>query len=107
MLPHSHRRFPSPVSSARIDAKNITAGSWNGNFNFNVSLKESEEVEISFTECKPNQVTAKILVNKMNAYNTFEQPEQVKQEDFAAFTVTEKGINFTIPACSIIQLRVK
>lgn len=93
---------PNLQESVSVDEDGIITITLN-----NLSISESEEVEISFTECKPNQVTAKILVNKMNAYNTFEQPEQVKQEDFAAFTVTEKGINFTIPACSIIQLRVK
>ncbi|MBQ5849750.1 MAG: alpha-N-arabinofuranosidase, partial [Lachnospiraceae bacterium] len=93
---------PNLQESVSVDEDGIITITLN-----NLSISESEEIEISFTECKPNQVTAKILVNKMNAYNTFEQPEQVKQEDFAAFTVTEKGINFTIPACSIIQLRVK
>lgn len=93
---------PNLQESVSVDEDGIITITLN-----NLSISESEEIEVSFTECKPNQVTAKILVNKMNAYNTFEQPEQVKQEDFAAFTVTEKGINFTIPACSIIQLRVK
>lgn len=64
-------------------------------------------MEIAFTECKPSEVTAKILTNEMHAYNTFENPENVKQEDFTAFTVTDKGICFTMPACSVIQFRVK
>ena len=73
----------------------------------NLSISESEEMEIAFTECKPSEVTAKILTNEMHAYNTFENPENVKQEDFTAFTVTDKGISFTMPACSVIQFRVK
>ena len=47
------------VGNGAIDAKNITAGSWNGNFNFNVSLKEGEEVEIPVDK----EGTTEIVVN--------------------------------------------
>ena len=73
----------------------------------NLSVSDSEPVDISFAECKPSLVTASILTQKMDAYNTFENPDTVKEEAFTAFQVTEKGISFVMPACSVIQFRVK
>ena len=73
----------------------------------NLSVTDSERMEIAFAECKPSQVTAAILTNKMDAYNTFEKPDTVKEEVFTDFTVTESGISFTMPACAVIQFRVK
>jgi alpha-N-arabinofuranosidase len=43
----------------------------------------------------------------MDAYNTFENPEVVKEEEFTGYTVSENGISFEIPACSVVQFRVK
>ncbi len=73
----------------------------------NLSVTESEKLDIAFTECKPSKVTAAILTNKMNAYNTFETPDTVKEEAFTDFSVTENGISFTMPACAVVQFRVQ
>ena len=43
----------------------------------------------------------------MHAYNTFEKPDVVKEEDFISYKITEKGIEFELPACSVIRFRVK
>ncbi len=73
----------------------------------NLSTKDSEDIEIAFAECKPREVTSAILTNDMYAYNTFENPDKVKETEFKDFTVTDKGISFKLPACSVIQFRVK
>jgi alpha-N-arabinofuranosidase len=73
----------------------------------NLSVTDSEHMDIAFTELKPSKVTASILTNKMDAYNTFENPEVVKEEEFTGYTVSENGISFEIPACSVVQFRVK
>ena len=73
----------------------------------NLSSTDSEQMDIVFAEKKPSEVTASILTNEMHAYNTFENPENVKEEVFTKFTINEQGISFTIPACSVVQLRVK
>ena len=39
--------------------------------------------------------------------NTFEEPENVTEEAFTAYEITEKGLKFTIPACSVVAFRVK
>jgi alpha-N-arabinofuranosidase len=43
----------------------------------------------------------------MDAYNTFEKPDVVKEEEFKGYTVNENGISFEMPACSVVQFRVK
>ncbi len=72
----------------------------------NLSVSESREVEVAFTELHPGKVEGSILTQKMNAYNTFEEPEKVKEEAFTAYEVTENGLKFTIPACSVVLLRI-
>ena len=43
----------------------------------------------------------------MHAYNTFEEPENVKEEAFTAYEITSDGVKFTIPPCSVISFRIK
>ncbi|MCR2023597.1 alpha-N-arabinofuranosidase, partial [Blautia pseudococcoides] len=71
------------------------------------SVTDSEKVETTFAELNPTDVTAAILTQDMNAHNTFENPDHVKEEPFHKFTVTEKGLSFTIPPCSIVSFRIK
>lgn len=73
----------------------------------NLSVDEAVEMEIGFAELKPASVTATILTNKMDAYNTFEAPDVVKEEAFTNYKLTNEGICFTIPACSVMNFRVK
>ena len=64
-------------------------------------------MEVSFAELSPSRVTASILTQKMDAYNTFEDPERVKEEEFTAYELTEKGLKFVIPASSVVLVRVQ
>ena len=43
----------------------------------------------------------------MTAYNTFDNPELVNVKEFNDFVVTETGINFTIPKCSVMRFIVE
>ena len=71
------------------------------------ALEKEEVFEIQLAELIPTKVSASILTQKMNAYNTFEHPDIVKEEEFTSFELLEKGIRVTIPPCAIITLRVK
>ena len=72
----------------------------------NLSLTDSYPVEVIFAEKKPAAVKATILTGKMNAYNTFDEPETVKEVPFDEVHLTEKGAEFTIPACSVVSLEL-
>lgn len=74
----------------------------------NLSLDTAKEMEIEFSAKKAKQVTASILTGQMDAYNTFENPETVKEQPFIDFTVTDSGtIKLTVPPCSVIHMKVK
>ncbi len=72
----------------------------------NLSLTEAQEVEVALAETCPKNVTAAILTQAMGACNTFDEPDNVKEEVFTNFEVTEKGLKFTIPACSVMAFRI-
>ena len=73
----------------------------------NLSPTENQEIEIQFFESKGRQVTGSILSGNMTAHNTFDQPDNVKEQDFTAYTLTDRGnIALTLPACSDIHLKL-
>ena len=73
----------------------------------NLSVDEDAPVEMSFMELAPKEITAAILKGKMDAYNTFEEPEKVKEEKFDAYEVQDGKISFTAPAGSVISFRIR
>ncbi len=72
----------------------------------NLSVSDRHFVEIVFAKKKPKEVKAEILNGEIHAHNTFEEPEKVKGKAFEDFAVTDEGISFIIPACSVISLHV-
>lgn len=73
----------------------------------NLSVTEDVPVEMSFAQLCPQQATATILHEEMHAYNTFEEPEKVKEEGFDAWEIKDGKVCFTAPACSVISFRIK
>lgn len=96
-------KVPDISESVSIDA--------NGNIHItlgNLSVSESQSLEIEFVDKKAGNITASILTGKMNAHNTFEEPETVKEEAFTDYTITEKGtVLVTLPACSVLCMEIK
>lgn len=70
----------------------------------NLSVSEEYEIESVIADTTITGVKATILTGKFNAYNTFEQPDVVKTEVFNGYTITDKGISFVIPPCSVLHL---
>ncbi len=93
---------PNIQESASVDKDGVITITIN-----NLSTKDSEDIEIAFAERRPGEVTSAIVTNDMKAYNSFENPDNVKETEFKDFTVTDKGISFKLPACSVIQFRVR
>ena len=73
----------------------------------NLSLTEDYKVETELLGKNPTKITANILTNEMNACNTFEDPSLVKIEEFNNFSVSENGLSFTIPKCSVMRFIVE
>jgi len=73
----------------------------------NLSVSEDAPAEMSFMSLVPQEITGTILRGEMHACNTFEEPEQVKEENFNAYELTDGVISFTAPAGSVISFRIR
>ena len=75
----------------------------------NNSLEATEDVEIQLTKDGNsfNVTEATYVTGAMNAYNTFEDPEVVKEQQFSDYTKTEDGFTVKLPKCSVVSIRIK
>lgn len=73
----------------------------------NLSLDSAEPVDIRFAEKTGWQVQeARIVAGAMTAHNTFDAPETVTEQPFTDYAATEKGLQVTVPPCSVLMLRL-
>lgn len=72
----------------------------------NLSNEKSYPVECVLNGKKIDAAHARILHGDMDACNTFEQPGKVAVTPFDQLHITQSGINFTIPARSVIEIRI-
>ncbi len=73
----------------------------------NLSITEDVPVEMCFAELAPSSIEAAIVTGEMHAYNTFDEPENVKEIPFTEFKAEGNKVCFTAPACSVISFRLK
>ena len=62
-------------------------------------------MEVKLADMQAKTVTGEILTGKMNAFNTFDAPENVKTGILNVNT--DNGISVNIPACSVIHLTIE
>ena len=95
-------KVPLLSESVSVDADgniHVTVG--------NLSISEDAPLEIAFMELNPSSVEASVLTGKMQAHNTFDEPEQVKETAYTDFEVAGDRIKLTVPACSVISLSIR
>ena len=76
----------------------------------NLSMEEAEDVDIALTGSGYSVEEARIVVNKdMHAHNTFEQPEEVVESDYAGYQMNAdaSGLTISLPPNCVVELRVK
>lgn len=73
----------------------------------NLSADESCPISGCFIGMDIETVTGTILTGAMDAHNTFDQPERVKESAFNDFSITDKGVEFVLPPCSVLQFAVR
>lgn len=73
----------------------------------NLSLEEAYTIDTTVLDKEITSLEGEILVNTMSAKNTFDAPEVVMLEKFNDIKKTERGIQFTIPPCSVLHIVVK
>ena len=73
----------------------------------NLSAENAERVEIKLAEEEYQVVEARIVSGEdIHSHNTFEQPDLVKEQAFEGYE-TENGLRITLPAASVVELRLK
>lgn len=70
----------------------------------NISLEESYRIDAALLDFAAKGVRASILTGGMGDFNTFEEPENVREAEFAGYELSEKGIAVEVPPCSIVRL---
>ena len=73
----------------------------------NLSVEESFDIDATIVDSNISKVTGEIITGKMNAKNTFDEPDCVIAKKYDEAKITEKGIKFTIPACSVLHLEMR
>lgn len=73
----------------------------------NNSLDKAYDINGCVLGFDTKSVTAEILTGEMHAHNTFKAPDQVKVQEFTGVKLTKEGLEFTIPACSIISITLE
>ncbi len=96
-------KVPDISESVSMDEKgniHITLG--------NLSITEEKDLEILFFAKKAEKARATILTGAMDSYNTFENPENIKEEEYHALSIMENGtINVILPPCSVVHIEVE
>ncbi|MVX63821.1 alpha-N-arabinofuranosidase [Clostridium chromiireducens] len=95
-------QVPNLHESVSVDAE----GRINVTLN-NLSISESYDIQGIFADREIKSVKGTILSNEMGAYNDFDAPEVVKPLEFTNFKITDKGIDFKIPKCSVLHLVIE
>lgn len=75
----------------------------------NASLESEESIDIVMSKDSTAYAVAECYIVKgaMNAHNTFEAPDAVKQEAYDKYEKTSSGLKITLPACSVVSIRLK
>lgn len=73
----------------------------------NVDLNNEKVIEGQLLGFECHEVEGRILTGEMNAHNDFNNPNNVKIEDFHGVELKKDGFVATIPACSVVRLSFK
>ena len=71
----------------------------------NASLGEDFEIDCAIVGAAPKTAAARILTGDVRAYNDFSAPDKLVPAEHKA-EITDKGVKFTLPKCSVVSLRL-
>ncbi len=74
----------------------------------NIDPEKSEDVELNLESFKTDKISGRILTaGKMNALNTFGNPDEVKPSDFSGFKLTGNNLKVNMPKMSVVVLELE
>lgn len=92
---------PDVQESVSVDKDGVVTITLN-----NLSPSDHKEMEIALTEKEIKAVEATILRGTLQAHNTFAEPDKVKEEPFTQYEIKNNRLYFSIPACSVMLIRI-
>ena len=92
-------KLSESVSVSADGTLNVTIG--------NLSIDEDADVAISLSDRRISTVESTILIGDRNAYNTFDDPERVREQEFYNYEFEGRKLTFTLPKNSVVLLRIK
>lgn len=96
-------RVPKITESVSKDKDGIITVTLN-----NLSIETSEDININLAGTGYKVTEAKIVTNhNIRAYNTFEAPGEVTEQDFRDYTENNGKISVKLPAGSVTMLRIQ
>lgn len=72
----------------------------------NLSIDEDYDIEGVFTETSLKSFKAEIVTGKMQAHNTFDDPDVVKVESFDKIKLDGNKMTLSIPKCSVMHIEL-
>lgn len=73
----------------------------------NLSMEEPEKVEVLFVGEGYHVKEAKIVTGSdVHDYNDFDTPEKVTEQDFGEYQEKARGLDLTLPAGSVVEIRL-
>ncbi len=73
----------------------------------NPGLDEAQAASISLCGFRPEKISGEILTGAMDAHNTFDKPDTVKDEAFSDYAITGDGLEVTLPPVSVVHLAIQ
>lgn len=73
----------------------------------NLSAKQSYPVDCDILGIETKEVKGLLLTEKIDSYNDFSNTDKVAVKDYNDTKITERGISFEIPPCSVMRFEVK
>lgn len=75
----------------------------------NLSVDEKQELDVMLTEKESyNLLEAKVVTDAdMHTFNTFDEPERIKEEDFDGVTINGNALKVILPKSSVVEIRIK
>jgi alpha-N-arabinofuranosidase len=97
------QKLPAVNCSASIDAKDKLHLSL-----CNIDPKSYQRIFCELKKYSAKGVSGQILTaREMNAHNTFEKPNAVVPGEFSDFTLSERGLEVTLPPMSVVVLELE
>ena len=75
----------------------------------NLSTDKEEQVEIVLGSSSNTMevVEASVVTGQIQAYNSFDEPENVTEQPFTAYKMENNAIVLTMPASSVVAIRFR